>query len=381
MDIHTQLYLTDSYLRRFTARVLKCTPQKGGWAVTLDRTAFYPEGGGQPADRGRLGGAQVLDVQEAGGQLVHLVDKPFEPGDSVDGVIDWARRLDHMQQHTGEHIVSGIVHQLYGYDNTGFRLPPLGQGFVSVDFSGPLDCSMLREVESRANALIASDVELGIAFPSPEDLSQLDYRSKKELAGPVRLIAIPGTDLCACCGTHVGRAGEVQLVKILSHEKNQAGTRLFLAAGWRALYDYTEKHDGFASLSALLKTPPKQVPSAVRRLYKENAAQQRRAAALQNELFALLAQNAPTESPILYRNGLNADECRRLCLLLKARCSGVCRVFSKKEEGGFLYALASADTDVRPFATALNQACAGRGGGKPALCTGTLEKLPAQVNP
>ncbi|MDO5601359.1 MAG: alanyl-tRNA editing protein [Oscillospiraceae bacterium] len=378
MNKASQLYLTDSYLRRFTAQVLTCEKRPGGYAVTLDRTAFYPEGGGQPADRGILENAEVLDVQMQGDTVLHLLDRPLTPGDSVTGAIDWARRLDHMQQHTAEHIVSGIVHQLYGYDNIGFRLPVLGQGFVSVDFSGVLDEGMLRETESRANALVASDVELGVAFPSSADLSQLDYRSKKELDGPVRLILIPGADLCACCGTHVNRSGEVQLIKILSHEKNHGGTRLFLAAGWRALHDYAEKHDGTAELSALLKTPPKGVPAAVRRLYDENAALCGRLHLLEGELFALLAQSAPAHAPSLRRDGLSPDGCRRLCLLLKERCTGVCRVFSKKEDGGFLYALASRDADVRPFAKALNEACGGRGGGRPELCTGTLKKLPPE---
>ncbi len=202
-----KLYYQDPYQTTFTARVLTCEPSKGGCLVTLDQTAFFPEGGGQPADRGTLGGANVLDVQTRQGVITHLTDAPLEAGSAVEGVLDMEHRLDSMQQHSGEHILSGILHRMFGCENVGFHI---GQEETTLDTSLPIPPGRgWPPPRPRPTEAIWRDTPAEITFPAPEALAQLDYRSKKELTGQVRIVTFPGADCCACCGTHVRRAGEV----------------------------------------------------------------------------------------------------------------------------------------------------------------------------
>ena len=228
-----KLYYADPYQTTFTARVLGCEAGKGGYLVTLDRTAFYPEGGGQPADHGTLGGAAVTDVHEKDGVITHTCDHPLTVGDTVEGAIDWDRRFDHMQQHSGEHILSGLICAAHHCDNVGFHL---GADTVTIDFNAALTEKDVQELERAANRYIWQDHPIAISFPSPAELEALDYRSKKELTGQVRIVSFPGADCCACCGTHVASSGQVGLLKILSCQKFRQGVRLEILSGRRALH-------------------------------------------------------------------------------------------------------------------------------------------------
>ena len=220
-----KLYYLDPFMREFTAAVLSCEPGKNGCLVTLDRTAFYPEGGGQPADHGLLNGLAVTDVHEKDGVVFHTVEGNVEIGETVTGRIDWARRFDHMQQHSGEHILSGILCADYDCDNVGFHM---GADTVTIDYNTDITWEQALAAEAKANAVIAADAACEITFPSPEELRKLDYRSKKALTGAVRIVRFPEADCCACCGTHVLRAGQVGLVKILSCQSSAR------ACGWRS---------------------------------------------------------------------------------------------------------------------------------------------------
>ena len=210
------LYYEDPFLCTFTATVRTCQAAENGYAVTLDRTAFYPEGGGQPADHGTLGGIPVLDVQEQHDEIVHTLSQPLAVDQTVEGVVDWDRRFDHMQQHSGEHILSGILCDCYHCDNVGFHL---GADTVTIDYNTDLTWEQVMAAEAAANAVIWADRPVEITYPDPDTLAHLAYRSKKELTGPVRIVTFPEADCCACCGTHVRRAGQVGLVKVLSCQK------------------------------------------------------------------------------------------------------------------------------------------------------------------
>ena len=229
-----KLYYENAFAQDFTAVVESCEAVKGGFAVALDRTAFYPEGGGQPADHGTLGESRVLDVHEKDGVVTHLCDRALSVGAEVGGHIDWARRFDHMQQHSGEHIISGLLCSTFHCDNVGFHM---GADVVTIDYNAPITWEQALEVEHRANAYIWADHPIRIWYPSPEELAALPYRSKKALEGSVRITEFPGADMCACCGTHVARSGQVGLVKLLSCQKFRDGARLELLCGRRAL-DY-----------------------------------------------------------------------------------------------------------------------------------------------
>ena len=231
--MHTRtLYYEDCHLSHFTATVTSCEPSKGGYLVTLDATAFYPEGGGQPCDTGTLGHARVTDVQEENGNIYHLCDAPLTVGQPVEGQIDFARRFDFMQQHTGEHIVSGLIHKYFGWHNTGFHI---GGEFMTVDFDGPVSPEDLARIEREANQAVWENIPLRCWTPEKEELPRIFYRTKRELPWPVRIVQVPGYDSCACCGIHVAATGEVGLIKIFSCVKFHEGIRLEMACGRMAL--------------------------------------------------------------------------------------------------------------------------------------------------
>ncbi|MBR6652269.1 MAG: alanyl-tRNA editing protein, partial [Anaerotignum sp.] len=256
-----KLYYLDAYATTFTAKVLECTEDKKNWKVVLDRTLFYPEGGGQPADMGTLGGVKVLDVHEKDDIITHTTDKPLEVGAEVEGEIDWERRFDLMQNHSGEHILSGVICQKYGCDNVGFHM---GKEMITIDLNTKIPEEDLPWLEEKANEAIWNNVPVGIRYPSKEELDALDYRSKKELEGQVRIVNVGDYDCCACCGTHVKLAGEIGLIKIISSQNYKGGTRLELLSGKRALQDYRKKNDVSAQAGQLLSVPAEKVDGAVK---------------------------------------------------------------------------------------------------------------------
>lgn len=363
-----KLYYNDSLLAEFTARVQSCTQQEKGWQVVLDRTAFYPEGGGQPADKGFLGDAAVLDVREKNGEVVHFTDKPLLLGEEVNGKVDEGFRLDMMQQHTGEHIVSGIIHQLYGYDNVGFHI---GAEIVTIDLNGELTLEQLLEVENRANQAVYRNLPVQVLYPSQEELDALEYRSKKALTGQVRIVTVPGFDTCACCGTHLPTTGPVGIIKLVSAQKYKGGTRVTMLCGGRALRDYQKKNASVLTISALTSSKPYEVTGAVERIQKEGEALARRLAETQKKLFAgQVSQLESAPLHCMFEEGLAPGELRQLCSLLCEK-GELAAVFSGSDEEGYKYALGSAGRDVRSLGKAFNQVLQGRGGGSKELVQGT----------
>ena len=249
VDLTEKLYYSDGHLSRFTARVTSCEKEDGTWAVKLDRSAFFPGGGGQEADEGVLSDMKLLGLREEGEDIVHLTPAPLEPGALVEGRIDWPLRFSRMQGHSGEHILSGTVHRLFGYDNVGFHM---GEEAITIDFSGELSREDLSRAELEANRAIWRDVPVRTLLPTPGELAAMDYRSKKELTGQVRIVEIEGVDLCACCAPHVSHSGEVGLLKIIDSMRHRGGTRLTLLCGEAALLDYEALHENNAAVSAAL---------------------------------------------------------------------------------------------------------------------------------
>ena len=323
-----KLYYLNPYQRTFSAHVVRCTPAGKNYAEVLDRTAFYPEGGGQPADTGVLNFVNVLDVQEKNGEIVHTADAPVAVGSAVIGGINWTRRFGLMQQHTGEHIVSGIAHRLFSVDNVGFHM---GEKFLTVDWNGRLDSSQLSTVERLANEAVFRNLPVRAAFLPDEELKALEYRSKKELQGPVRIVTIPECDVCACCGTHVASTGEIGPIKLISAQNYKGGTRITMACGAQAMEDYGEKQNSVAFLSNLLSAKPEEVARAAERLSRENAELKRERSGLKASVFELKAAAIPATAG-------------RVCLF----------------------------EDGRPLGKKMNAAFSGRGGGSAELIQGSL---------
>ena len=281
-----KLYYADPFLTDFTATVLDCQPGKNGYLVTLDRTAFYPEGGGQPADHGVLDGAVVTDVHEKNGVILHNVDRAVEIGKTVTGTIDWGRRFDHMQQHSGEHICSGLICERFHCDNVGFHM---GADIVTIDFNADISWEELLEIEAKANQYLYENHPIDIQFHRGAELEAIDYRSKKALEGDVRIVAFPGADCCACCGTHVLRSGQVGLVKFLSVQKFREGVRIELLCGKRALEYLSRTWEQAKAIGQRLSVKPVDSEAAVERLEGELTSLKLRCTQLEDSVFASIA--------------------------------------------------------------------------------------------
>lgn len=366
-----KLYEQDPSLTRFTATVTCCRPGAHGWDVILDRTAFYPEGGGQPWDTGTLGGRTVTQVHEREGQVVHSCDGPLAEGAVVDGEIDWARRFDLMQQHSGEHIVSGLAHAMYGCDNVGFHL---GAETVTIDLNVVLDQTQVQALEDAVNRYLWADRALCVTFPSPQELEVLDYRSKKALTGRVRIVCFPGADTCACCGTHVRSSGQVGIVKLLSFQHFREGVRIELVCGQRAVRHLSAHRDQNRQISEHLSAKPLETAAAVRRLTDEMQALKARLTQLEDARFAQIAAGYAGAGDVLhFEDGLSPDGLRRLADAIAGACGGRAACFSGSDGAGRPYAIGLRGGDLRPFLKTLNDTLDGRGGGKPDFAQGSVQ--------
>ena len=375
----------DAYRTQAEGRILAIEPDgKGGGKAALDGTVFYPEGGGQPADRGTLTLADgtvltVTDVHESAGVIWHTVaslPESVSAGAVVTEAIDWAWRFDKMQQHTGEHILSGILHRMFGAENVGFHI---GSDAVRMDTSVPISAEGLREAELAANRIVWQNVPVVITYPTREELAALTYRSKKEIEGQVRIVTIPGADVCACCGTHTASTGAVGQIKILTSENYKGGVRLSIVCGERALLAAQAMRERQADIGALLSAKPSETANAVHRVYDEYTALKFAHFGLCGQLFdALAAQVVPGEDALRIVPGLDPDGLHRLAVRLSEATTGLCAALTPNEKGTG-YCLAQAGGDVRALTKALNATLNGRGGGKPGICQGSCAADPEQV--
>lgn len=364
-----KLYYTDSHIHEFSARVLSCEKAKKGFAVVLDKTAFFPEGGGQPADTGIIGPAAVRDVQEQNGEIFHYTDQALTPGEEYACALDWEQRLCRMQNHSGEHIVSGITHKLYGFDNVGFHM---GAECMTIDFSGELSWEQLTEIETLANQAVRDDLPVKTCFPGPEALSQMEYRSKLELTRDVRIVEIPGTDRCACCAPHVKRTGEIGLIKLLSAERHRGGVRIELVCGMDALRECRLMQENVTAVSGLLSAKRARSAAAVERVLAEQASLKERVAELSMALARLKAEHfGYTEGNIcVFDKVLDEVALRELVNLLMEKCGGMAGAFSGSDETGYMYIIGSKNIDLRSHSREINAAINGKGGGTAEMIRG-----------
>ena len=373
-----KLYDLDSHLFTFEAVVLSCEARDKGYDVELDRKAFFPEGRGQPGDTGALGPARVLDTQEKGERILHYTDRALTVGEIYSGRLDAEQRHRRMQNHSGEHIVSGLIHGLFGYENVGFHM---GEECMSMDYSGELTQEQLKRVERLANETVRADLPIRAWFPEAGELSQLSYRSKKEILEAVRLVEIPGVDLCACCAPHVRRTGEVGAVKILNAERHRGGMRLSVLCGMDAMDDYARKQESAAAISALLSVPRDAITPAVERLLAERDGLKERIADLSLRLVESLAACTPETAGnvCVFNPGLDEIAARELCNRLAERCGGFAGVFTGSDSEGWRYTIVSRHVDLRARAKELNAALQGRGGGRSEMIQGSAKAAEAAI--
>lgn len=362
-----KLYYEDAYTRRFEARVLRCQPAGEGWEVELAATAFFPEEGGQTADTGTLGPVRVTDVREKDGHILHRTDGPLPAGSTVEGVLDWAERFRKMQTHTGEHIVSGLVHTAFGYENTGFHLGPDG---CTVDFGGELTREQLDRIEDEANRAVWQDLPVSARFPLSFELAGLEYRSKLALTRDVRIVTIEGVDACACCAPHVSGTGQIGAIKILDFMRHRGGTRLWMKAGSDALADYRARYTAAAAVSGLLNVPQGDIAAGVDRLVEQRDGLKRQLAELRRQMALERAGALPeTDGHLLVFFDGDEDALRALANAGMEKCGGVCAVFSGAD-GAWRFVMASAHVDMRRFIKENGPALQARGGGQERMISG-----------
>ena len=371
-----KLYYADSHLKEFSAVVTGCEEVKGGWAVTLDATAFYPTGGGQECDLGILGGARVLDVKEQGENILHLCDTPLEVGAEVTGTIDWERRFDHMQQHSGEHLIMGQIYQKFGYHNVGFHM---GGHLVTIDLDGTVTWEDLMEIERRTNQIICRNIPVKTWYPSPEELPNVKYRTKKQLPWPVRIVEFGGEDVCACCGTHVKSTGEIGLVKFVSCVKFKEGVRIEMASGRRATELYQQIFEQNRQVSQTFSAKILETGSAARKFNDMLTQEKYRAIGLQRKIFGAIAQSyAGRERAVHFEADLQPGQVRELADAI-AEKTDTAIVYSGCDATGYSICILSKTQDTRALGKEVNAALNGRGGGKPGAFQGSLKATKEQI--
>lgn len=365
-----KLFYNDARKAEFEATVVSCVKNKDRYEVVLDGTYFYPEGGGQPADHGKIDDANVFDVHDKDNEVVHYCDKEVECGKKVKAWVDMERRHRLMQQHSGEHIVSGLIHKHFGYDNVGFHM---GSDCITIDFNGPLTADDLKLVEKEANEAIYRNFDTNIFYPSPEELEKLEYRSKKALEGDVRIVNFKDCDTCACCGLHVVKSGEIGIIKITGSQNYKGGTRVTMLAGKQAREDYAVKDSIVHGISNLLSAKPYETKEAVERLMKERNEIKEQLVAAKKQIFELKRDSVRDDETcaVFFEENMEPFELRLFTEMLLEKVPSAA-VFSGNDEEGYKYAVGSTKTDMSAFIKEANKALGGRGGGRGNIMQGAF---------
>lgn len=369
------IYYEDAYIQEFTATVLSCEQGKNGsFLVVLDRTAFFPESGGQSSDIGTIADATVSHVSIRDDIITHVLDKELTVGSTVTGKIDWQHRFSNMQQHTGEHIFSGIVHSRFGYENVGFHL---SDSEVTMDYSGVLTDSDIKDIELAVNQAIWENVDVKCEYPSKEALEQIDYRSKKELTGDIRIVTVTGYDVCACCAPHVRKTGEIGFLKVVSCQNYKGGVRVSILCGKRALEYVSFQQSIVGELTALLTTGADKLTASVKKLSDDNYAIKGQLSEAREKLlgYELESIDKNLKNVFLIKDaGLDGNLMRNTVNALTAEHPGYCGVFSGDDASGYKYIVATAgpEGDARNVQNMLREEFGAKGGGSKAMVQGSM---------
>ena len=386
-----KLYEEDAYRSSFVAEIISAHIDGRKADLVLDSTAFFPEEGGQSPDHGSLGPYSVVDVRIRQGQIHHILDLgdcPAEeaehtlaPGRMIEGSLDWKERFSNMQQHSGEHIFSGLAHRLFGVDNVGFHL---SSREVTLDFNKVLTEAELQQVEMEANRAVSANVETEVIYPDLKEREAIDYRSKLDLPGRVRIVVFPGYDACACCAPHVKRSGEIGLIKLISVQKWKGGVRVNILCGDRAVAWMQKEHDAAQKTARYLSVGIEELFEATVRRQGDLEDQKGRIRSLEEKILlahasALLQREGSGESSsaekkpvLLFENGMDMNSVRSVINKIAAGSVTWCAVFMRKKENEWNYCIGSVSADTRDIQKKLREELGARGGGKPEMVQGSV---------
>ena len=377
-----RLYDQDAYATKFEAEVLACEEvekkEKKVYQIWLDQTLFFPEEGGQSPDMGTIDGIKVLDVQIKDEVITHTLAAPLAVGTMVKGVVDWKHRFYNMQQHSGEHIFSGIVHNRFGYDNVGFHL---SDSIVTMDFNGVITAEDIEKIETEVNQAIIENIPVEVSYPTKEELKVLEYRSKIEIEGQVRIVTIPGYDVCACCAPHVRRTGEIGMLKVMNVQSYKGGVRISILCGFRALEAFRQKADIITELMAQFSTNQEALVENVTKLKNTNQMMKNQLASAKQELMEYKVAAIPedSENAILFESDLDTPVVRNVVNGLVEQFTGICAVFVGNDESGYQFIVGSKNKDCRAIAAALREKLSARGGGSDKMIQGSVAASQLQI--
>ena len=375
-----KLYDIDAYATEFEAIVLSCEEVEAvdsdgaacvRYKVVLDQTLFFPEEGGQTPDKGTIGDADVADVQIKEDVILHYVTKSLQQNDCVTGKIDWKHRFYNMQQHSGEHLFSGLAYKWHGLNNVGFHL---SNQIVTMDFDGALTEEQIKEMEWAVNEAIVANAEVKTYYPSKEELAELEYRSKKEIEGALRIVEIEGYDMCACCAPHVKRTGEIGSFKIQSVQKYKGGVRISFLCGFRALEEYRKKAEIISDLTGILTTNQDNISDHVRKMKDQIFKLKSELSNAKKALMEGKIAEIPVEQKdvILFEQDLDTSDIRNTVNKLMEVHEGICGVFVGEDSEGYNFIIGSKTVDCREVANTLREELNARGGGKTQMIQGSL---------
>ena len=372
------LYDNDSFQKNFEATVISCTPADEGYKIILDQTVFFPEQGGQTSDIGILGDGKVTDVQIENDEIVHYTNIAYTVGMTVQGEIDWQHRFSKMQQHTGEHLFTGLAHNKFGAENVGFHL---SDNTVTLDLNIELDLEKVRLIERLANEAIAEDIPVRAFYPSDEELSQIEYRSKKEIEGAIRLVEIKGIDMCACCAPHVRTTGQVGMLKVVSFNKYKGGTRVYIACGLRALADYNRKMDILSLTYQALNCKEEEIPEKVKALLLDNKQQKYEISEIKAKILMEQIEKYPSEivDVTIFTEDLDAKNMRDGVNALVEKHEGLCAIFSGNDDDGYNFVIGSRTRDCSAIAVGLRELLGAKGGGSKQMAQGSIMATRSQI--
>lgn len=388
-----KLYDMDAYATEFEADIISCEPNKADdkrFDIILNQTLFFPEEGGQSPDMGILGGYRVVDVQIKNGVITHTVDTSagdccevekkaeLAAGVHVQGKIDWQHRFYNMQQHSGEHIFSGIVHRRFGFENVGFHL---SDSVVTMDFSGVISPEDIAEVEHEVNVAISKNIPIEVTYPSRDELAQLEYRSKIEIEGQVRIVTVPGYDVCACCAPHVKRTGEIGMLKVMNYQNYKGGVRVSILCGFRALEAFRQKCDIISELMGIFTTNQEAIVDNVTKLKAVNQSLKSELGTAKSALLDYKVAELPTdtENAVLFECGIDTNTARNCVNGLVEKYSGFSAFFMGNDEEGYSFIIGSKNADCNTVAAALRNKLGARGGGKPVMVQGSVKAAKSKI--
>lgn len=388
-----KLYDMDAYATEFEADIISCEPNMADdkrFDIILNQTLFFPEEGGQSPDMGILGGYRVVDVQIKNGVITHTVETSageccetekeaeLAAGVHVQGKIDWQHRFYNMQQHSGEHIFSGIVHSRFGFENVGFHL---SDSVVTMDFSGVLSPEDIAEVEHEVNVAISKNIPIEVTYPSRDELAQLEYRSKIEIEGQVRIVTVPGYDVCACCAPHVKRTGEIGMLKVMNYQNYKGGVRVSILCGFRALDAFRQKCDIISELMGIFTTNQEAIVDNVTKLKAVNQSLKSELGTAKSALLDYKVAELPTDTDnaVLFECGIDTNTARNCVNALVEKYSGFSAFFMGNDEEGYSFIIGSKNADCNTVAAALRNKLGARGGGKPVMVQGSVKAAKSEI--